>query len=196
MRRCTRRSIAEVLSLALLSAPAARAEIAGQQVVSGQASFEQSGHVTTIHASDGAIINYSQFGVLANEQLHFVQPTSESRVLNRVFGDATHIDGGLTANGIVYIVNPAGIFFGSRAVVNVGVLYAAAGNLSNEDFAAHSDRFTSLSGAVANAGAIESPAVALLGAAVANHGNIHAPDGTIALVAGERVMPVWLIASE
>ena len=155
--------------------------------MSGTATFEQSGDVTTIHASDGAIINYSQFDVWANEELHFVQPSSDSRVLNRVFGDATHIDGGLYANGIVYIVNPAGIFFGPFAIVDVGGLYAAAGNISNEDFLARIDRFA-LSGAVLNAGSIESPAVALLGTAVANHGKIHAPDGTIALVAGEKVI--------
>ena len=41
---------------------------------------------------------------------------------------------------------------------------------------------------VENAGSIESPAVALLGAVVANHGNIHASDGTIAVVAGEKVL--------
>ena len=116
-----------------------------------------------------------------------MQPSSESRVLNRVFGDATHIDGGLYANGIVYIVNPAGIFFGPFAIVDVGGLYAAAGDISNEDFLARIDRFT-LSGVVENAGSIESPAVALVGTAVANNGNIHAPDGTIALVAGEKVL--------
>ncbi len=191
MRSRTRRSIARGLLFALLFAPpgtpTARAEIAGEQVVSGTATFDQSGNIITITASDGAIINYSQFGVLASEEMHFVQPSSESRVLNRVFGDETHIDGGLYANGIVYIVNPAGIFFGGGAVVDVGGLYAAAGHLSNEDFLAHDDQFA-LSGTVANAGSIESPAVALLGAAVANHGNIHAPDGTIALVAGEKVL--------
>jgi filamentous hemagglutinin family protein len=190
MRSCTRRPIALALIGLILPLPVprpARAEIAGEQVVSGTATFDQSGNVTTITASDGAIINYTQFDVWANEQLHFVQPSSEARVLNRVLGDATHIDGGLFANGIVYIVNPAGIFFGSTAVVNVGGLYAAAGNISNEDFLARSDRFT-LSGTVANDGSIQSPEVALLGAAVRNHGNISAPDGTIALVAGEKVL--------
>jgi len=191
MRSCTRRPIAQgllfVLFLQPLGAAPARAEIAGQQVVSGTATFDQSGTTTTITASDGAIINYSQFNIPQNEQFHFIQPSADARVLNRVQGDATHIDGGLYANGIVYIVNPAGIFFGSSAVVNVGGLYAAAGNISNEDFLAHRDSFT-LFGTVANEGTIESPAVALVGAAVANHGNITAPDGTIALVAGEKVV--------
>jgi filamentous hemagglutinin family protein len=186
MRSRTCRSIAPTLLLALLASPA-RAEIAGEQVIVGEATFDKAGNITTIHAADGTIINYSQFDIWANEEMHFIQPSSDSRVLNRVLGDATHIDGGLYANGIVYIVNPAGIFFGSGAIVNVGGLYAAAGDISNADFLAHIDRFT-LNGLVDNAGSIEAPAVALVGAAVANHGNIHAPDGTIALVAGDKVL--------
>src|SRR5688572_9912772 len=156
--RSWNRSIAQLLLLPLLFTLPARAEVAGEHVVKGQASFERSGDVTTIHASDGAIINYTQFSVWANEELHFVQPSSDARVLNRVFGDATHIDGGLYANGIVYIVNPAGVFFGGSAVVDVGGLYAAAGNISDEDFLAQRDQFT-LTGTVANVGSIQSPAV-------------------------------------
>src|SRR4029453_17055667 len=68
-----------------------------------------------------------------------------------------------------------------------GGLYAAAGDISNEDFLGRVDRFT-VSGPVENAGSIEAPAVALVGTAVANHGNIVAPDGTIALVAGGNVL--------
>jgi len=185
-----RRAAAGVLLVPFLAtlpgAPTA-AEVVGEQVVSGDVSIDRAGDVTTIHASDGAIIEYERFSVWSNEELHFVQPDSQSRVMNRVLGDPTQIDGGLYANGIVYIVNPAGIFFGANAVVDVGGLYAAAGNVSNEDFLAGLDRFE-LTGVVENAGRIESPEVALLGRAVANHGEIHAPDGTIALVAGERVV--------
>ena len=187
MRSRTRRPVTANLLIALLAAAPARADVAGQQVVSGQATFDQSGNVTTIHASDGAIIDYSRFNVWSNEELHFVQPTNESRVLNRVLGDPTHIDGGLYANGIVYIVNPSGIYFGPKPIVQVGGLYAAAGDISNKDFLDRIDRFT-LSGTVENAGSIESPAVALLGTAVRNSGIIRAPAGTIALVAGEKVL--------
>ncbi|TMA24375.1 MAG: hypothetical protein E6J87_23990 [Deltaproteobacteria bacterium] len=179
MRSRTRRPVTANLLIALLAAAPARADVAGQQVVSGQATFDQSGNVTTIHASDGAIIDYSRFNVWSNEELHFVQPTNESRVLNRVLGDPTHIDGGLYAT--------SGIYFGPKPIVQVGGLYAAAGDISNKDFLDRIDRFT-LSGTVENAGSIESPAVALLGTAVRNSGIIRAPAGTIALVAGEKVL--------
>jgi filamentous hemagglutinin family protein len=186
MRSCPR-PIALALTFQLLIPAPVLAGVSGEHVVRGEASIDRNGDTTTIHASDGAIINYDQFSVWANEQLHFIQPSSDARVLNRVSGDATHIDGGLFANGIVYIVNPAGVFFGGGAVVDVGGLYAAAGNISDADFLARRDAFT-LSGTVENAGSIESPVVALVGTAVANHGNIKAPDGTIALVAGEKVV--------
>jgi filamentous hemagglutinin family protein len=187
LQRAVARFVLIVFAATLPGSPPAHAEVSGEQVVAGDASFARDGDVTTIHASDGAIIDYDRFSVWSNEELHFVQPHSQARVLNRVFGDATHIDGGLFANGIVYIVNPAGIFFGAGAVVDVGGLYAAAGDISNEDFLAGVDRFE-LSGMVENKGRIEAPSVALLGRTVANHGEISAPDGTIALVAGERVL--------
>jgi hypothetical protein len=109
-------------------------------------------------------------------------------VLNRVLGtDPTQIDGSLLANGLVYIVNPAGVFFGGKAIIDVGGLIAAAGDLSDADFLAGVDHFTNLTGSVENRGAIEAGAVALLGRTVANHGNIVARNGTIAMVAGEDV---------
>ena len=153
MRSRTRRPVTANLLIALLAAAPARADVAGQQVVSGQATFDQScckSRSAAIHASDGAIIDYSRFNVWSNEELHFVQPTNESRVLNRVLGDPTHIDGGLYANGIVYIVNPSGIYFGPKPIVQVGGLYAAAGDISNKDFLDRIDRFT-LSGTVETA---------------------------------------------
>src|SRR5262245_52025714 len=112
MRSCMLSIAQGLLILLVLGPPPARAELAGEHVVAGKATFDRNGDITTIHASNGAIINYDQFSVWANEELHFIQPSSDARVLNRVLGDATHIDGGLFANGIVYIVNPAGVFFG------------------------------------------------------------------------------------
>jgi hypothetical protein len=64
----------------------------GEQVMMGDVTFNQDGSVTVIHASDGAIIHYDSFDIFAGEILEFVQPSDQARVLNRVFGDATHID--------------------------------------------------------------------------------------------------------
>jgi filamentous hemagglutinin family protein len=166
--------------------PAARAEIEGEQVVKGKASFHRDGDLTVIRPSDNAIIDYSRFDILEQETVRFEQRSEQSRVLNRVYGDATRIDGTLQANGIVYIVNPSGVFFGGNAVVDAQLI-AAGGQMSNRDFLRGADVFT-LTGSVVNEGRIFGEQVALLGRHVANHGRIVAPDGVIALVAGERVV--------
>jgi filamentous hemagglutinin family protein len=169
--------------------PVALAAPSGEQVVRGQVDFQRQGDLTLITASDGSIINYDGLDILRHETVQFVQPDQAARVLNRVLGvDPTQIDGSLLANGLVYIVNPAGVFFGGEAIIDVGGLIAAAGNLSNADFLAGVDRFTDLTGPVENRGVIEAGAVALLGRTVANHGSIVARRGTIAMVAGENVL--------
>ncbi len=88
---------------------------------------------------------------------------------------------------LMVFVNPAGVFFGRQAIVNVGMLHAVGGSLSDEDFLNGIDRFTNLSGAVVNEGFINAGEVYLIGSRVANYGTIVAPDGVIALVAGDEV---------
>ena len=179
--------VAAVFGLALGLATSSIAAPSGEEVIAGDVEFNRDGSVTLIRASDGAIINYDSFDIFAGEVVRFLQPGADARVLNRVFGDATRIEGSLFANGIVYILNPAGIFLDGNAVVEVGGLVAAAGSISDADFAAGIERFA-LTGAVVNAGDIQAGQVALLGQHVANHGQIQAPGGTIALVAGEKVL--------
>ncbi|MCC5787626.1 MAG: filamentous hemagglutinin N-terminal domain-containing protein [Phycisphaerales bacterium] len=160
----------------------------GEVVRQGQASFNRDGSVTTITASHNSIIEYKSFNVAGHETVRFVQPSEQSRVLNRVnSADPSRIDGSLIANGRVYLVNPAGVYFGDGALVNVGALYAAAGNISNNDFNAGRDHFK-LTGRVENRGFIQGDMVALLGTSVANFGTIVADEGTIAMVAGDEVL--------
>ena len=170
------------------AAPPARAEIAGEQVVSGTATFEQSGNVTTIHASDGAIINYSQFDIWANEELHFVQPSSEvARAQPRVRRRHPHRRRALRERHRLHR-EPGRLFFGRDRGRGRGRALRRGGRHQQRGLPRARSTASRSPGSVENAGSIESPAVALLGTAVANHGKIHAPDGTIALVAGEKVL--------
>src|SRR5690606_34626014 len=101
-----------VLGLLALAAPAL-AGPEGENVVAGSAQFARQGDLTVIHAADRTIIDYASFNIAQHESVQFVQPSSTARVLNRVYGQLpTHIDGTLTANGMVYFANPAGIYFG------------------------------------------------------------------------------------
>jgi filamentous hemagglutinin family protein len=188
----TRRSniqslIAQTLIWLLVAAPA-WSNPSGGNVVTGQAEISSSGSQTTINASDGSIIEWNDFDIPSGSSVRFIQPHVNARTLQRVLSaDPTRIDGNLSANGQLYIVNPYGVFFGDTAIVDVGRLVAGAGDLSNADFLAGVDRFSELRGPVINQGTIHASAVALIGASAANHGRIQTPDGAIWLLAGDQV---------
>ncbi|MDF9832736.1 filamentous hemagglutinin family protein [Ereboglobus sp. PH5-5] len=183
--------IRTVLSAAIIALPGTsmRADAPVGTVVSGEASFDYNGNKTTITASNNAIIEYPKFNIDRNETVQFVQPTDTSRVLNRITGgDPSSILGSLQANGIVYFVNPAGIYFGQHATIDVGQFYAAAGNLSNANFLAGRDNFERLSGQVHNEGVINASAIHLIGQNVRNTGNLNSPAGLVMLAAGDDVL--------
>ncbi len=161
----------------------------GERVVNGSAQFARDGSRTVINAANNTIIDYRSFNIAANESVQFVQPGAASRVLNRVPNSVnpTRIDGSLSANGIVYIVNSAGVYFGARSVVNVAGLYAAAGQMTNNDFLSNVNHFTNLSGTVSNAGTINAGAAALIGKHAENLGTINAERGLVTMAAGDDV---------
>src|SRR5215813_6232482 len=86
----------------------------GAQVVRGQASVERLGDTTVIHASNRSILKFSSFDIGAGETVQFVQPSAKASVLNRIdSARPTQIEGALVANGRVYLVNRAGVYFGT-----------------------------------------------------------------------------------
>ena len=181
-------SIVAAASAAGLQCEPAFAGVSGETIVRGDVTFIRDGNQTIIRASDGSIIDCVSFDVLPWETVQFIQPGALSRVLNRITGpDPTVVQGQLLANGQVYIVNPAGVYFTGTAVVDVGGLYAAAGHISNEDFINGVDRFTNLTGAVVNEGIIRGGDVHLLGNRVANYGTITSDHGIITMLAGNDV---------
>ena len=143
----------------------------------------------TVTAPNGAIIHFSNFDIHPGESVTFIQPGSTSRALNRIFSAApTHIDGDLSANGHIYIVNPAGVVFGKGATVNVTGLQAVGGHLSDRDFARGVDHFTGVRGTVDNQANITASAVSLVGGRVSNSGQIQASGGWIVMAAGRDVL--------
>jgi hypothetical protein len=82
------------------------------------------------------------------------------------------------------------VFFGDHAIVDVGRLVAGAGTVDAAELLAGTERFSELTGRVevgAGAQIRAADSVLLVGAAVANYGNISAADGMVALVAGGEV---------
>ena len=152
--------------------------------------------ITTVIAPHQAIIEYSDFNVDALKTLHFDQALATDAVLNRIIEDSpqSNIYGNITALGRVFIVNPAGIVFGSTATVNVAQLVASGLGMSDGAFQAvladvdNKMEFTGGSGKVENWGTINATdSVYLIGKTVRNHGSILCPDGLVVMAAGNEV---------
>jgi filamentous hemagglutinin family protein len=160
----------------------------GTEAVRGGGSFSTAGKEMTITAPDGSVFRHDRFDLSADESVRFVQPSEQARVLNRIAGASpSQINGRIEANGQVYLVNPAGVVFGEGSSVEAARLHVVAGELSDEDFDAGRNRFSNLSGSVVNRGEIRAGSASLSAGTVTNQGQIYAPEGYIALSAGETV---------
>ncbi|MEI7868582.1 MAG: MBG domain-containing protein, partial [Candidatus Methylumidiphilus sp.] len=181
------------LAGAAMADPSTNALPTGGQVVSGQATIQQQGGNMDIQqGTPRAALDWQTFNIGAQAQVNFHQPDANSVALNRVaVGNASVIEGKLTANGQVFLVNPSGVLFGKGAQVDVGGLVATTMNISNKDFAAGNDRFSrdGSVGEVVNQGVIKARDggyVALVAATVLNEGTLQANGGgTVALAAGD-----------
>ncbi|MBI4971066.1 MAG: filamentous hemagglutinin N-terminal domain-containing protein, partial [Candidatus Omnitrophica bacterium] len=169
----------------------------GAKVESGDVQISQpDANTLNVSASDHAIINWQSFGIAQNEIVNFSQPFSSAAVLNNVTGgEMSVIAGTLNANGNVYLVNPAGIYFSPTAEVNVGGLIASSLSISSQNFLEDKMLFErpdgTRVGAVINAGQImvarPGAVVAMIGNVVKNEGVIVANLGHVALASGDRV---------
>ncbi|MEN9314589.1 MAG: hypothetical protein RIS35_982 [Pseudomonadota bacterium] len=163
----------------------------GERVVAGQAEVSRAGASMTItQTTPRAAIDWTGFDVGGQAQVRFAQPEGGA-ILNRVdSGQPSRIFGRITANGQVFLTNPAGIHFGPTASVDVGALIATTHRIGLEDFLAGRYRFDRLgaTGTVLNEGTLKAAIggyIALLAPEVRNHGVILAQMGTVALAAGE-----------
>ncbi len=193
--RRRRLALALVGAMALPAAPVAAQNLPESgNVVSGTATIGNAGNTTTINQSTrGAIIDWGSFSIGTGYGVTFNQPTN-GVTLNRVIGfgygqSASVINGSMTSNGTVFLINTAGITIGGGATINVGGLIASTINMSNADFNAGlaSSNFAFNAGGstadvvnYANFTVAAGGTVALLGQNVTNYGDIGAPGGTVA----------------
>ena len=179
--------------------PAVHAQIAadtlptGGQVGAGAASISTSGSKMQIdQATQRAILNWESFSIGSSAWVNFTQPGASAVALNRVVGnDPSHIFGRLTANGQVFLVNSAGVFFAPGASVDVGGLFATSLSINDHDFLAGRYQFFNPgnAGKVVNQGDIVTANgyTALVGPQVRNDGVIAARKGSVVLAAADRV---------
>jgi filamentous hemagglutinin family protein len=88
-----------------------------------------------IQQSDRAIIDWESFDIAEHESTRFVQPNSNAVALNRIHSNtSSKINGQLTANGRIILVNQNGILFGQSAKVDINGLLATTANISDVDW--------------------------------------------------------------
>jgi len=146
--------------------PKALADPTGGTVTSGSAAITSSGATTTINqATDRAIIRWDTFDINANEHVQFIQPGASSITINRIRDNKpSNIQGRISANGNIVLINPNGMVFGSSAVVDVGGLVATTSDIEDDSVFMHG-------------GAVKFTKPGLPDAKVINHGNMTVRDG-------------------
>jgi filamentous hemagglutinin family protein len=83
-----------------------------------------------------ATLDWQTFNIGAGHGVQFNQPSSSSVALNRIHTlDPSVINGRLTANGQVYLINRNGILFGNHAQVDVNTLIASTLDIDDTVFA-------------------------------------------------------------
>lgn len=161
--------------------------------------------------------SFEQFDITSEQTANFVTTSNVQNVVGRISaGSASTINGTLEVSGSdanLYLMNPAGIFTGPNAQLNLSGGFTATSatgiEFENGEFAtANSSDYRNLTGnptgfrfdtlqpgAVINRGdlSVESgEALTLIGGTVINEGRLSAPDGTITIAAveGENIVRI------
>ena len=173
----------------------ASANPVGGTVSAGSANIVTSSKKVDINQqSNKAVIDWRGFDIAPDETTAFHQPSASSLTLNRVnSGSASNINGALTANGNVVIVNQNGIVFGSSARVDVNGIIASTANISNDKFMNSNgklvfDQAGNPNAQIINNGSItakDAGLVGLVAPGVINNGMIVARLGKVTLASGD-----------
>lgn len=96
------------------------------RVVVGEANVSTAGNTMTIkQTTPKTQIDWYSFDIGKDKEVKFEQPSTDAVAYNRVTGgNASQIQGKLTANGKVYLANPNGVIITKGAEINVAGLLA------------------------------------------------------------------------
>ena len=194
-----KRKLSAGVLLALSLGGTAYAMPTGGQIQSGQGTIAQNGKNMTVTQQSGKMaVDWTQFNIARDEAVKFAQPGRDAVALNRITGgQKSVIDGALSANGNLFLVNPNGVVFGKTSSIEVGSLVASTAQLSDtfmKSFAGSTANLNLTIGegnnsAILNEGTITAQGglVALHAAQVENTGTISNPGGTVALAAAKQL---------
>ncbi|MCK8958139.1 filamentous hemagglutinin N-terminal domain-containing protein [Haemophilus influenzae] len=154
--------------------------------------------MTITQSSPTTQINWKSFDIGQNKEVEFKQPSPNAVAYNRVTGgNASQIQGKLTANGKVYLANPNGVIITKGAEINVAGLLATTKDLEqiSENGNGNSYQFTRKTkdgqelkeGKVLNEGKIKAKDfVVLNGDEVINKEEINVTNGKVYLSSGDN----------
>ena len=171
------------------------------QIISGQGTItSQTNHIHIKQNSQKTIINWRDFSIAAHESVVFSQPNISAIALNRVIGlSPSLIDGALSANGSVFLINPNGIMVGPNGLVDVQGFLASTLDMANDDFLSNQFHFSRIASkplaSIINQGTINAHSngyVSLLAPGIENSGTIIASLGKVVLGSGEKVTLTFL----
>ncbi|OYW13583.1 MAG: hypothetical protein B7X02_01890, partial [Rhodospirillales bacterium 12-54-5] len=179
--------------LAWSLATTALANPVGGTVSGGAGSINSSGDTLTVtQTTDRAVFDWQGFDIGANETTRFNQPNANAVALNRIHSATpSQIDGRLSANGNLVLVNPNGVVFGAGAQVDVNGLVATTSNIANSSFLAGQltfDQPGDPNAKIENRGTITARDAGLVGLVapnVINSGTITANLGRVQLGSGD-----------
>jgi len=200
----------------------AAADGTGTQVTSASSNPHQFDISGGTHSGANLFHSFEQFGLNPNQIANFLSQPNIEHILGRVVGgDASVINGLIQVTGgnsNLYLMNPAGIIFGSNATLNVPASFSATtanGIQLGEDWfsATGNNNYAALvgspqgfafsnpqPGSIVNAGNLAVPAgetITLVGGIVVNTGTLATRGGEITLVAvpGEKFVRLTPTAS-
>jgi filamentous hemagglutinin family protein len=162
----------------------------GGTLTRGAGSIDTAGSAMTVtQTSQRAIFDFTTYNIGAGASVTYAQPGASAVAVSRVPLSAgrSQIDGTLSANGHVMLLNPNGVLFGSSAVVNVGSLTASTGTINDDAFMAAATSIAiagATTGSIENRGTITASSaglVAFVAPSVVNSGVITALGGRIVL---------------
>ncbi len=190
--------------------PQVRGVVFGNATVNAPVTIPGGNRLTIDQTSQKTIIEWNSFDIARGSEVRFNQPNAGASALNRIFGlDPSVIQGKLTANGQIILINQNGILFDAGSQVNAHSLVASTLAITDDVFkngiTANLDssalKFEGVTGykkiEVAGAANGLGPAtltsdtggnIILLAPNIVNNGIINSPDGQVILAAGSSVL--------
>ncbi|MCF4165508.1 filamentous hemagglutinin N-terminal domain-containing protein [Zavarzinia compransoris] len=168
----------------------------GGVVAAGSAAIRkpEAGTMIVDQASDRAVVDWRGFDVGQDATVRFEQPNAGAITVNRVTqGGTSLIDGQVSANGQVVILNPSGVLIGPTGRIDAAGVVASTSRIDVDGFMAGDENLRFTPGGDPGAAVVNQGAITVEGAGIAalvapnveNRGTVKATAGRVNLAAGD-----------